>query len=219
MSDEAFWDTLGAPWQAALEMAWEACCEGTNPIGAVITNANGQILARGRNRILDMDAPPRQVYGDMLAHAELNALLSLDGIDQSTRHTCTIYTTAEPCPLCMGAIYMSSVRTVCFASRDPYAGSTNLLGTTWYLSQKPVKAIGPQNSTLEIILMAISLEFELSTRREGFSENILVQRWREIAPQGVELGQNLHRYGELRAMKQKAFPANQVFNQLAYQVK
>ena len=43
---------------------------------------------------------------------------------------CIVYTTTEPCPLCMGALYMSGVRGLRFTSRDPWAGSANLLGTT-----------------------------------------------------------------------------------------
>ncbi|MDO8754494.1 MAG: hypothetical protein Q7J80_11410, partial [Anaerolineales bacterium] len=75
------WDPLALPsqknsrivWQAALEMAWEAYCAGTIPIGAVVADADGRIVARGRNRILDTSAPDRQIYNDMLAHAEINA--------------------------------------------------------------------------------------------------------------------------------------------------
>jgi tRNA(adenine34) deaminase len=46
------WDTLDLPWQAALEMAWEAYCVGTIPIGAAVADADDNIVARGRNRIM-----------------------------------------------------------------------------------------------------------------------------------------------------------------------
>jgi tRNA(adenine34) deaminase len=213
------WETLSEPWQAALEMAWEAYCAGTVPIGAVITDADGNILSRGRNRNLDSDSPQKQIHGDMLAHAELNALLALDGVDQNKRHGCILYTTMEPCPLCMGAIYMSSVRAFCFAARDPYAGSSNLLGTTWYLSHKPVKGIGPQDPTLEIILMALHFDFELTMHGEDELQSNVTKRWEEIVPQSIFLGEKIYRSGDLREMKQKCIPANQVFNWLAYQVK
>lgn len=51
-------------------MAWEAYCNGTIPIGAVVADAEGNILSRGRNRILDASAPDGQIYNDMLAHVE-----------------------------------------------------------------------------------------------------------------------------------------------------
>ncbi len=211
------WDTLSKPWQAAIEMAWEAYCIETVPIGAIVTDCDGNILTRGRNRILDKSAPGKQIHGDMLAHAELNALLDLK-LDQESRHISVLYTTMEPCPLCMGAIYMSSIRTLRFASRDPYAGSTNLLGATWYLSRKPVQAFGPDNPALEIILMAISLEFELFMRREAFSQNALVKRWREVVPKGVELAEKLYQSGKLREKKENNAPAGEVIDWLVNQV-
>ena len=45
-----FWGTLAPPWQACLEGAWQAYCAGSLPIGAVVTDAAGAILSRGRNR-------------------------------------------------------------------------------------------------------------------------------------------------------------------------
>jgi len=45
------WDRLSLPWQACLEEAWSAYCASTIPIGAVVVDADGRILSRGRNRI------------------------------------------------------------------------------------------------------------------------------------------------------------------------
>ena len=73
-----------------------------------------------------------------MAHAEVEALQKLD-FDAIDPHSCALYTTTEPCPMCMGTFYMSGIRTLHYASREPYSGSTNLLGTTWYLSRKPIK--------------------------------------------------------------------------------
>jgi len=211
------WETLSTPWQGALEMAWEAYCAGTIPIGAVVANADGKVLARGRNRILDATAPKGQVCNDTLAHAEINALLALD-LDQEGRHDSTLYTTMEPCPLCMGAFYMSSVRTLHFAARDPYAGSTNLLGATPYLSRKPIRVLAPPSRTLEISLIAMLVETEISLRGERVIHSRFFEEWREMLPEAMEFGIALYRSNELRK-KQKENPSpNQVFNWLANQV-
>ena len=133
------WENLSPQWQAALEMAWEAYCSGTIPIGAVIADAEGNIYARGRNRIMDTSAPDNQVCANELAHAELNALLALKlAYDECKAKSVALYTTMEPCPLCMGAVYMSDVKTLHYAAHDPWAGSTNLLGTCLlYTSPSP----------------------------------------------------------------------------------
>lgn len=47
------WQDLERPWQVAFEMAWESYKNGTIPIGAVITDVEGNIVSKGRNRIRD----------------------------------------------------------------------------------------------------------------------------------------------------------------------
>jgi len=81
----------------------------------VITDATGQIIARGRNRIYDDVGDGRHLHGHGLTHAEVNALVTVDytGLD---RQTCALYTTTEPCPLCIGAFYMSGLRELRYAS-------------------------------------------------------------------------------------------------------
>lgn len=211
------WNTLDLPWQAALEMAWEAYCAGTIPIGAVVADADGRIVARGRNRILDTSAPDGQVYDDMLAHAEINALLTLN-IDQESRHTSALYTTMEPCPLCMGAFYMSSVRTLHFAARDPYAGSVNLLGTTPYLSRKPIRVIPPFDRALETSLIAMMVETELTLRGEAVITSRFFDEWRAMSPEAVEFGIALYRSNELRKRQKEGLSANDAINWLTFQV-
>ncbi len=211
------WETLSVPWQAALEMAWEAYCHGSIPIGAVIAGADGVVLSRGRNRIFEKSAPEKEVCDNPLAHAELNALLSLD-LNHQQRHSCAIYTTVEPCPLCMGALYMSGLRSLHYAAADPYAGSANLLGKTSYLGIKPIKIFPPSDPALEIILTAIAFEAELNLRQgQAFPVNYL-DSLQAAQPQAVDLGFSLHRSGRLRSFQAQGLPAAQVFNQLQPQV-
>ncbi len=92
------------------EAAGEA---GQLPIGAVLV-LEGEIVSRGRNRHLER--------GSQLAHAELEALLE-GGEAVFTRHDdCVLYTTVEPCPMCLGALVMADVPHVIFAAHDANAG-------------------------------------------------------------------------------------------------
>jgi tRNA(adenine34) deaminase len=215
MSD--LWESLSPPWQAALEMAWEAYCANTIPIGAVVADKHGNIVSRGRNRIIDTSAPSGQIYNDMLAHAEINALLTLK-LDQESRHEAILYSTMEPCPLCMGAFYMSSVRTLHFAARDPYAGSTNLLGTTPYLSRKPVRVIQPSSRILEMCLTAMLVETEITLRGERVISGHFFDEWHNALPDAVEFGITLYHSNHLREARDKNQSAEQVFHWLANQV-
>jgi len=92
------WERLARPWQCCLEEAWLAYCSGSTPIGAAIADATGYIIARGRNRIYDAVGEGTHLHGHDLAHAEVNALVTLDYADLD-RQTCALYTTTEPCPL------------------------------------------------------------------------------------------------------------------------
>ena len=211
------WDALDLPWQAALEMAWEAYCAGTVPIGAVIADPAGRIIARGRNRINDRSAPDGQVCSNELAHAELNALLSLDPGYGETRRS-VLYTTMEPCPLCMGALYMSDVKTAHFAARDPWAGSSNLLGTTPYLSRKAFRMIPPSDPILENAIIAMITEYELFKRGRKILDSVFFTALRSVLNGPVETGITLYSSGKLRRQQEEGRDAEQVFTWLFNQV-
>ena len=209
------WSELSLPWQTALEEAWSASCAGCVPVGAVVVNAVGEIIARGRNHINDQAALPGQICLTQLAHAELNALLAVE-CNHGDLHQYAIYSTMEPCPLCMGAIYMSGLRRIYYACRDTYAGSIDMLGSTAYLSRKPVKAIGPERSDLENILAAIQAE-DILVKFPGQRSDVL-EEWRQVYPAGVALGERLAASRELFAMRAICLPVSEVLDWLESQL-
>lgn len=81
---------------------------GGGPFGAVITR-NGEVVATGVNRVT--------ANYDPTAHAEVtairNAAQKLGTFDLSD---CEIYTSCEPCPMCLGAIYWARLKKVYFAN-------------------------------------------------------------------------------------------------------
>lgn len=202
-----FWQSLSPLWQACLEEAWTAYCGGNVPIGAVITDAGGKILSRGGNRIHS-----RGRGLDPLAHAEMNALLDFD-FGALDAHECALYTTTEPCPLCMGAIYMSGVRQIHYASREPYAGSINLLGTTPYLSRKPIRTFGPNNPTLELIVMALYIDFRL--REYANQQNVVFAAWEAAAPGCIDFGVHVYESHLLREMGARNASVSEAINCVA----
>jgi len=212
------WSELLKPWQVCLELAWEAYCDDCIPIGAVVTDANGKILSSGRNRVY-----PRWMWeqrpspGVEIAHAELEALQRLDysGLDQ---HSCSLYTTTEPCPMCMGALYMSGVRTLHFAARDPFAGSLNMLGTTWYLTRKSINSSDP-DLALESILVSLFVEQELGFHEGKFPEGLFWEMYAKAIPGGISLGQRLYEQGELKTMRKSGLLAREVYDRLTTLVK
>lgn len=108
--------TNSPPWRAALELSWEAYSAGSAPVGAVVTDTAGAIVARGRSRWFEPTAPSGQLANTHLAHAEVNALA---GLPPGNYEDHTLYTTLEPCLLCTAATIHAHVGTVKYAARDP----------------------------------------------------------------------------------------------------
>lgn len=195
------WSELSHPWQICIEQAWLAFCSGSVPVGAAVVSHDGQILAVGRNRIHETSANPRQVCDTSLAHAELNALLAYRRPEPDPR-TNALYTTLEPCPLCMGAMYMSGVRRLYFAARDAYAGSTDMIGATPYLSVKAYQITGPWSAVVENLMLAWHTIYMRSTRVVIPPE--MLTPWLARCPHGVDLGESLFASGELTARRSEA---------------
>ena len=101
-------DDLSGPEYACLELAWEALRRRSLPVGAVVTDAEGTVVATGRNRVFESAAPAPQIAGSRLAHAEVNALAQLSPRRRYEDHHLVV--TLEPCTLCTGALAMSAVR-------------------------------------------------------------------------------------------------------------
>jgi tRNA(Arg) A34 adenosine deaminase TadA len=195
-----------------MEQAWTAYYAGSYPVGAVVVDAAGQIVARGRNRITERHADIHAVHGNPLAHAELNALITLDYQQHAVRQGYAIYTTMEPCPLCFGAIYMSGVREVHYAARDSFAGSTNLFGTTPYLSSKPMRIFGPDNEGLETISAALFVAFLL---HQHTGPNVVIDALRANIPHGVLLGEHVAKTMLLPQLREREATAAEVVDRLA----
>ena len=139
----AAWAELDEAWQLAFEAAWEAVRTGNIGVGAVATDAEGRIVAVGRNRVSESDAPPRQVAGTTLAHAEINVLTQFPFRSPKTM---VLTTTLEPCLQCSAAIRMGPIARVRFAGRDPLWEGAHDFGSLgpWLGRREPVPREGPR---------------------------------------------------------------------------
>jgi len=85
------------------------------PFGAIIVNSKGDIIGEGNNQVTSTNDPT--------AHAEVVAIRNAcKNIKDFQLEGCTIYTSCEPCPMCLGAIYWARpVRIVFACSREDAA--------------------------------------------------------------------------------------------------
>ncbi|MBT3199675.1 MAG: nucleoside deaminase [Phycisphaerales bacterium] len=106
--------------EAAIEQALLAQDQGDVPIGAVIANGDGEIIASAYNR--------RIIDADPTAHAEVLAIrAAADVIGDWRLGGCTLAVTLEPCCMCAGAIVLARLDTVVYGATDPKAGAVDTL--------------------------------------------------------------------------------------------
>ena len=106
--------------EQALAEAQKAFALGEVPIGAVLVDETGQIVARGHNM--------RETWHDATAHAEMVAIReACRQLGKWRLSGLTLYVTIEPCPMCAGALVMSRVDRVVYGSTDAKAGAVESL--------------------------------------------------------------------------------------------
>jgi tRNA(adenine34) deaminase len=111
----------GEPMGLALAEARAALTTDDVPIGAVVLDARGAVLGRGRN--------VREAEGDPTGHAEVVALRAAARERGEWRlEGCTLVVTLEPCTMCAGAAVLARVERVVFAAHDDKAGA---VGSLW----------------------------------------------------------------------------------------
>ena len=103
----------------ALDLSHEAAAQGNRPLGSLIVDAKGEILAQGGNRVYS-DCDPT-AHGEMVVIRE--ATSKLKTVDLSG---CTLYTSLEPCPMCCWAILEAKVSRLVLGARHAAIGRSDL---------------------------------------------------------------------------------------------
>ncbi len=92
----------------AVQVAGHARETGNHPFGAVLVGATGEVLAEAGNTVV--------TERDVTGHAELNLVrLASRAYPDDVLAGCTLYSSAEPCAMCAGAIYWSGIGRVVYA--------------------------------------------------------------------------------------------------------
>ncbi|OGQ94513.1 MAG: tRNA-specific adenosine deaminase [Deltaproteobacteria bacterium RIFOXYD12_FULL_57_12] len=104
-----------AMMRLALQEAQAAAARGEVPVGAVLVDRQGAILAAAGNRTIELHDPA--------GHAELLALRAAGRLLGNYRLAgVTLYVTLEPCVMCAGAMIHARIERLVFGTRDPKTG-------------------------------------------------------------------------------------------------
>jgi tRNA(adenine34) deaminase len=113
--------------QQAIEVAKESSNFDDVPVGALIVNEQGEVLATGQNL--------REKDNDPTAHAEIVAIKNAGSKISNWRlDDLTLVVTLEPCVMCAGAIAQSRLKRLVFGAFDEKAGA---VGSIWDVIRDP----------------------------------------------------------------------------------
>ena len=119
MEDNFFFKTDTYFMKEAFAEAKKAYLLGEVPVGAVLVY-QGKVIARAHNQV--------ETQKKATAHAELEVLaMGSQALGRWRLNETTLYTTLEPCPMCMGAILLARVKTLVWGAPDIRLGA----GGSW----------------------------------------------------------------------------------------
>lgn len=178
------WCDLSIQWKTAFEEAWRAFCTGNIPIGAALFDENGELVLKDHNRANRSDTINRRI-----AHAEAGILRMLDTSEFDPKKM-TLYTTMEPCPMCMGTASVSNIRHLRAAAHDPRCGMIHLAETEPYYIAKSLDYTFESGDN-ELVQLTVQSYYELRCMESG-SSSYMFDSFQEICPKASKTAKLLY---------------------------
>ena len=200
---------MQSPWDDTFALAWAAYIDGTTPVGAMLLDSDGRRVATGLNRRYSSQPVPGQLSGSRLAHAELNALAGVHPTTDVRDHT--LYTTLEPCSLCVGASIQAGVGTVVYAAPDPYGGAASMRLDNQQVRLRRLDLVAETELRWRDLGALLMLVFAIEVR--PFAS--IVDAFRDTLPKVVERAEDHRTRVTLRDAAAANAPWHEVRNALA----
>lgn len=193
----------------AFEEAWQSWCGGSWGIGAVLVDpTTDEIVARGRNRLLEQPTEPRQLAGNFMAHAEMNAFAALPRLNAEGLH---LYTTLEPCLMCAATSLMLQVEHVHYAAGDEFMDWVDGLwdGAEFTAARRPSRS-GPIGGKSSAFVRLLPLTFVA----RYLNETEVATNARSVQPELMQLVDELLADGTLAAVSDAGGDAHAAFAEI-----
>ena len=174
--------------ERALELAWDAYCHGSLPVGAVVLDGRQEVVFEGRNAAADVGFDMRGVRGTSLAHAEMEALVALGRPRKGLR----LLSTLEPCPMCAAAALLQRIEDVHYLAPDPFLGMRTFPALADRFEHRGRAVSHIPAGGLDVLAGALPLEF--MHRAGGYAE--VIDAWPSRTESGA-LARRLFTKGRL----------------------
>ena len=179
------WNDLSQQWRTVLEEAWTAFSNNCVPIGAAIFDKSGRLIVKDHNR-----SGYQTTLNPMTAHAESNTLNRLDCRNGLQVRDVVMYSSMEPCPMCMGAIVMSNIKDLHFGSHDRWCGAVHLLDEDPYFRSQHISVKEPHEE-IEFFQLVLSSYHELKYANIG-GNSAVIDCFRISSRAAVEAAERLY---------------------------
>ncbi len=119
--------------QSALDQAQEAFLQNEVPIGALVVDAQGTVVAQAYNQV--------ETLGTQRAHAEMIAIEAACAVVGNWRlNNCWLYVTLEPCTMCMGFAQQSRLAGVVYGAASPRFGYSSEYHAGYGMNEQPCQS-------------------------------------------------------------------------------
>jgi len=149
----------------ALKQASAAFARGEYPVGAVLVDEEGKVLGQAHNS-MRCDSGHAQ-------HAEIQLLMQHQELLYRNQYKVGLYSSLEPCVMCLGAAYVSRLAIVAWAANDYWAGGTRCIDcSSQFVKQHPLRLVPTPCPDLEKESVALLRQF-LGSRQSPKEAQIL----------------------------------------------
>lgn len=201
------WNDLSRQWQTAFREAWEAFRTGGVPIGAAIFSQDGTLVISDHNR-----SGEQGVVNGLISHAEANCLRRLD-LPDAEKRAATLYTTMEPCPMCMGTCVMGHIRHLRYAARDPFCGFVYVKDTDPYMMSKGLDYTFEDAET-EFVQIAVQCCYELDRIERGVYGDKVYRSFADMRPDAARAAGELYSGGAIAGFARENRDFGEVYDHI-----
>lgn len=200
---------LEAQWKRIFGLEWISLQEGNKAIAAVIVSEKGEIISEGRNHVFS-----ETILNPNVAHAETEAIQSLDIKKYPKVKEYTLYAALEPCPMCLGMIVMGKIRHVVIAARDTYGGAMNLISHSEFMKHKNIQVTFLQNQ-LGQVQRAMQTFREILFNEDPNRREEALRSFSELYKDGVDVAKSMVQEGYITIDRLSDLKVEEVFDEIA----
>lgn len=200
------WKDLSEEMKTVFEEAWTAFKNGNIPIGAAVYSEDGTLIAADHNRTSEPG-----LVNSKIAHAEMNVIGRIDTAVFDVK-TAVLFTTMEPCPMCMGTSVMSNIKHLRYAARDPYCGAIHMKDEDPYLRGQDLDyvLIGDEPEYVQLVMQSYH---ELRCIERGSSDQVL-KRFSSLNRKAVDKARSLYAVRKLDAYAESNTDIETVYDEI-----